>query len=445
MESVQLKAYVDSDARVDRLRRTNRHRMVQAELSREEEELKRQQDHDKKIRVAQREASLAEVIAQQQTEDERQARMIQHVRETAPEIRDLESKLRAAYTNQERQRQIETAKAKKSEESRTERIEAQRIYEDAIKWQQQQIEASRAVGEKVKEVRETLEQQLAHKERLKQEAVEQYLAEKKQVDALVAKVEEQEYVEHLTKLEKQRVTKKQHDEFTVQREANKRSEKERFQAEERAIAHYMTEQNKRKESGERLKREKESAKAKVLEDQSRLIADERKKKEELEQLINDFYVESEAARIREHDQAERERKVRDRQAMLAANEHQMQLKKEKREAELAEEHKFRQAMMEKFADDDRIDQMNRQKRNEMKAEHARKVTSILEERRRLAELDRQREAELAALQKRREEERQELIDQERQRLLREHASKLQGFLPKGVLLSAEDVKLLQSQ
>ena len=64
------------------------------------------------------------------------------------------------------------------------------------------------------------------------------------------------------------------------------------------------------------------------------------------------------------------------------------------------------------------------------SEHRRAVERLIEERR--AQFQREKEAEL---EERREEERREaarraIIEQERQRLLREHASKLLGYLPK---------------
>ena len=73
---------------------------------------------------------------------------------------------------------------------------------------------------------------------------------------------------------------------------------------------------------------------------------------------------------------------------------------------------------------------NVNKGNLFYSEHRRAVERLIEERR--AQFQREKEAEL---EERREEERREaarraIIEQERQRLLREHASKLLGYLPK---------------
>ena len=87
-------------------------------------------------------------------------------------------------------------------------------------------------------------------------------------------------------------------------------------------------------------------------------------------------------------------------------------------------------MMAKFAEDDRIEQMNAQKRRMKQLEHKRAVEDLIEDRRSQFAAD--REQELAG---RREEERMEafrkqIIEEERQKLLSEHAMRLLGYLPK---------------
>jgi ribosomal protein L24 len=86
--------------------------------------------------------------------------------------------------------------------------------------------------------------------------------------------------------------------------------------------------------------------------------------------------------------------------------------------------------MEKFAENDRIDLMNQQKKRMKQIEHKRKADAMIEERRQiyqqnleLSNQEREKELEI-------ERYKQAVIEQERQRLLREHASRLVGFLPK---------------
>jgi hypothetical protein len=126
-------------------------------------------------------------------------------------------------------------------------------------------------------------------------------------------------------------------------------------------------------------------------------------------------------------------------------------------------------MMEKFANDDKLEQLNAQRRRMKQQDHRRAVESLIEERRARRDFERQQvwlqvhgsvpslslplsrillscsdplcfanssqeEAEDAA-NRRDEQLRRQIIEEERQRLLKQHATKLLGYLPKGVFQS----------
>ena len=62
------------------------------------------------------------------------------------------------------------------------------------------------------------------------------------------------------------------------------------------------------------------------------------------------------------DRAALEKRLRDRMEMAAANEYQRRLRLERLQQQQAEEEEFRARMLAKFAEDERIEQMNAQKR-----------------------------------------------------------------------------------
>lgn len=90
-------------------------------------------------------------------------------------------------------------------------------------------------------------------------------------------------------------------------------------------------------------------------------------------------------------------------------------------------------MMAKFAEDDRIEQMNAQKRRMKQLEHKREVEKLIEDRRRQQEADMELEAKERAIEEQKEALRRQIIEEERQRLLKRHATQLLGYLPKGLL------------
>merc|ERR1711936_809369 len=99
-------------------------------------------------------------------------------------------------------------------------------------------------------------------------------------------------------------------------------------------------------------------------------------------------------------------------------------------------------MMEKFAEDDRIEQMNAQKRRMKQQEHKREVEKLLEQRR--AQFQAEKEREIADRERERQDasQRAKIIEEERQRLLAEHAHNLLGYLPKGIIRNPDDVQRL---
>lgn len=87
-------------------------------------------------------------------------------------------------------------------------------------------------------------------------------------------------------------------------------------------------------------------------------------------------------------------------------------------------------MMEKFANDEKLEQMNAQKRRMKQLEHKKAVDELIVERQRLIQKEEEMEVELRRREAELEKYKQEVIEQERQRLLREHAARLLGYLPK---------------
>lgn len=82
-----------------------------------------------------------------------------------------------------------------------------------------------------------------------------------------------------------------------------------------------------------------------------------------------------------------EEKIQQRLMMQQAYQDAITVKEMRRQGEKEEEEAFRNMMMDKFAEDDRIEQMNAQKRRMKQLEHRREVEKLIEYRRR------QREAE----------------------------------------------------
>lgn len=89
--------------------------------------------------------------------------------------------------------------------------------------------------------------------------------------------------------------------------------------------------------------------------------------------------------------------------------------------------------MAKFAEDDRIEQMNAQKRRMKQQEHKRAVEELLEQRRDHFQQERERDLLEREREKQGAQIRSKIIEEERQKLLAKHAQNLLGYLPKGII------------
>jgi len=94
------------------------------------------------------------------------------------------------------------------------------------------------------------------------------------------------------------------------------------------------------------------------------------------------------------------------------------------------EDEFKYKLMQKFAEDERLEQMNAQKRRMREQEHKREIERLWQEK--LAIYRAQREMELEEKRVKEEEERRKaaVVEMEKERLLREHGAILTQYHPK---------------
>ena len=116
--------------------------------------------------------------------------------------------------------------------------------------------------------------------------------------------------------------------------------------------------------------------------------------------------------------------------LMAAKAYQQQLKEERQAEERRMEDEFKMKLAQKFAEDERLEQMNAQKRRMREQEHKREIERLWQEK--LAIYRAQREMELEERRAKEEDERRKavIVDIERERLLREHGHILQQYHPK---------------
>lgn len=290
-----------------------------------------------------------------------------------------------------------------------------------------------------------LEYQLAEQEEAKCAAYEDFLKEKLLIDEIVRKIFDEDLREAEDRLKKQKETQEYIEDFKKAREMWKESERLHQAEENRRILEFAKQQETRECDRMAVRRAEEAAKDEVRNQLAQELAKQNQDREELQQIRDELRWEEDEEMNRRRDMEALEKQILMRVQLQEVEKQQLEIKKAKKRSEKEEDEKFREEMLAKFAEDDRIEQMNAQKRRMKQLEHRRAVEQLIEDRRK--QLEAQKKAEMDDIEQERQRQamRQQIIEEERQKLLKEHATKLLGYMPKGVLRDSKDLSLFEDE
>ena len=446
-------------------------RMAEAAAAQEREALMLAQDE-----------ALAQELARRNVEKVRHQKNVQRVVEQSEELRDLEAKLKVAYMNKERDVQILEA-AKLVEQQRTDDA---RVAEEMEKDRQRGLkaEAYRAYLRTQDGVlmRQELDAQMIEKEERKKLAYEEFLKEKSMVDEVVERILAEDAAEKHAREAKEAEIRADIADFVATSEKMKEGRMKIIEAENKEIRAYAQVRLAARNSARAIlrrailrrailrpprpptrpsspradgdaARDRAADAARVGAEQegrdprglSSDMAKAQREADELENLRNELVVQETEERIIQKEKEKFERTVQQRLDIALANEYQRQLKSIRREEEKKEEDEFRLAMMKKFEEDDRLDELNARKRREKQMEHRREIERLLEKRREAYEAERARGLEEKALEERHAALRTQIIEEERRRMIANHAKNLGlQHLPRGILENADDLALFKA-
>lgn len=392
---------------------------------------------------AQDEERISATLAEKQRQEQKKQKEIQRLREESAELRELAEKIRTAKVSKERALQVQE-KAMLAEQER----EHQRQFDDmmtdlAAAAEQRHREEQQRVKEGKIEAKHVLQQQMAERLEAAKLASAECERERALVDEVVRRLAEEDMLSAGQRRAKQEETKQYIAQFLQQQaEARQRQQQEREQ-EERKIQAYWEHVRDREAAEASAAAQRQEVADRIYERLKREAEAVAAAREEEEELMNLVRREEAEARSRQADAARAARAAALREEVRAANEAQRAARAAREAAMRLEEEAERRALMERFAEDERLEQMNAAKRRMREQEHKREVERLLAVKRDMFE--KQRAAEEAEQQARLAEKEREaaLLEEERRRLLAEAAS-LQEYLPKGVLRDQRDAQLMRS-
>jgi len=295
------------------------------------------------------------------------------------------------------------------------------------------------------ESRETLTRQIEERRYAAEvDGLAAFENDKRMVDAIVQKVRNDDRLETEVRLKKQEETRAYIRRFQVEREQQLIDAKYAAEAEEAKIEAYRKEREGRGVAAAAKKAAKQADADRKYKEIEMKVRKERMAKEELENLRNLLHDEENWRKQEDAAAARKNRREAMKVEMIEANELQKEFKAEARKREREEEMVLIQKMLDKFQNDEKMERDNAQRRIDAKQKY---ILAIEQQRagkrsQYVAEMEREK-VELVQLQES-EDFRQQVVAEARKRLLAEHAVKLKGFLPKGILRNREEYDLVQS-
>ncbi|CAH1101275.1 unnamed protein product [Psylliodes chrysocephalus] len=384
---------------------------------------------------------LARELEAIKREEFKEHKLRQQLRENAPELRDLERKLKAAYVNKALAAQI----AQKEAVKLNEKIHDAQCYDAMTKAWVTEKEHNNHLKQKdmIKkaEYKKDLQEQLIMREKSKRYLYEEYLREKKLIDDVIKRIHDEDEKAAEEKWCRMKRTQKEIVAFKKAQEKWKKKRMDEIEEENRRIEEYLLEISTRQDVRAQEEAKKQAEKEKLLDKMALDVAKMREAKKERDAIIQE--LKEEELRLKQENRYKDELKKKLKLKLEAKSGLMDQMKEveEKRKRDQEEEKKYKEEILAKMIEDEKLEQLSAQRKRLKLIQMRKDVEKLLEERRAKHAEEFQLQIAIEEEVNREAERRDKIIEEERVKMLQEHVQHLSGYLPKG-LLRPEDLPYL---
>uniref|UniRef100_A0A182MZT9 Meiosis-specific nuclear structural protein 1 n=1 Tax=Anopheles dirus TaxID=7168 RepID=A0A182MZT9_9DIPT len=398
----------------------------------EQEQLVHRREADRRQRALEEQESTRQLheANRQRTNEEK---LRQQLRESNQEMRELESKLRAAYVAKGIAAQLAEAELRR----KAERLQALKEMEEFDRLKQANVEYMQrkqaSEEDEKRTLRAVLQQQMHETRRAKRCLYEEFLLEKQYLDAVVKKIQEEHLESIRCKLERQRCTRDEMEYFQEAKQTWQARQTLLDEEENARIRRYAQEKDRLQQEERERKEETDRRRVQMNQEMVASLEQEQTEQRNREEMLQELYIAEWNEREETKRQRELEEQIRKRIQIRLELEAQLVANGCQREQQAAAERRFQEDQIRTWAERDRVEQMSDEKRRRKMAEYRRTVQELLEDRRRRRVADVKQLVEEEERQRQTERRRQEILEEERIKLLKEHATALLGFFPPGVL------------
>ncbi|GJQ85766.1 hypothetical protein Trydic_g20328 [Trypoxylus dichotomus] len=413
----------------------NLHRYMQIQRKQMDDDDRAEKEKQLLIREAEvkREEKLAQEMDKMKRKEIKELRMRQILRENCPELRDLESKLRAAYVNKQLLTQLKEKEALKLEEKLKEKKVQEVLSQARMSEEEFQIKEAEAQIKRKAEYKQALQDQMILREKTRRHLYEEFLKEKKMIDDIIQRIHEEDERMLEEKWCKVQKTQEEMLAFKAAQKIWKEKRKLALEEENRRIEEYLQMKAREEHMKTVHEHKKNQLKEKLTEDLARQLYTSQMKKREREYIRQELAEREFQEQIEERHKADVEAQIRQRIDLQEVLEKQMQDRRERVRQEQKEEQLYKEQVLAKLMEDQKLEQMSAQKKRMKMLQLKRDVEDMMKERRQRIAEEMQEKIRLIEEEKKVAVKRREIIEEERLKMLKEHAKNLIGHIPRGVL------------
>ena len=224
------------------------------------------------------------------------------------------------------------------------------------------------------------------------------------------------------------------------KEEKKRKEKEDELLEKEKEKKYLEDMQKRENEFNNKKAKKQFEKDQIFNKLVEQEAQRQAEKDYWENIRNELHLEQENKRLKMAEKAEKDKKQKQKEEMIESALEQKKMKEENKKKELEQEEEFKKRYIEKIREEEELEKLNAQKRKQKELELRLEVEKQWQMK--LKKYQKQKEEELKTIKnlKIKEQAKKYLIEQEKQRLIKENEALLKGYYPLGYQKAINSLK-----
>ena len=286
-------------------------------------------------------------------------------------------------------------------------------------------------------------QQIRDKKLQQEQAEKEYERDKKLVDDIVRKMREEDIATRKEDQRKKEINKLFMQNAYKERDLIKQKELENDKKQEEAIKKYHESVALREKNVAKKKDDLQKQKDKIF---NKLCEEEAKRKAEQDYwdtVRSELHMEQDLKKTKLKEKEEEEKRQKMKDDVINSALKQMEFKEMKRKEEEANDAKYKEKLLEKYAQDEKLEKEKQQKQREQLIEIQNAIQKQREEK--YMQYQKQREKELDEYNKLKQEEdaRKYIIEQEKLKLLKENEELLKKYYPTGYYKAKDSLKNVQ--